>query len=180
MPKHQFLLAENPLKPDEEELYIYSRQKGERALFKVSTIDTEEIFETFEEGPLNIVYFSSSDTGDPEFYHIELHDNIEIELKAVESITQEALKWFKQFLIKQDQFIQTQSKAKRKQEILQDFSESVKGLKLIHDHSSKKWLLIYEDLSQVFSSEVEADQWMKRELKIDEHILENGCVNELE
>ncbi len=180
MPKHQFLLAENPLNAEEEELYIYSAVKGERALFKVSSLDPEEIFEIFEEGPANLVYFSSFDTGDPEFYHIEMHDNIEISSKAVEDITLEALKWFKQFLIKQDQFMQAESKSKRKPEILQDFSDELKGLKLIHDHGSKKWLLIHENNSILFPSEDEADQWMKKELMIDHHILENGCVNELE
>ena len=180
MPRHQFFLAENPLETNDEDVFVYSAGKGERAFLKITDVEIEELFEEPDPVHTHTIYYAPSQTGDPEFHRIALIDNIDIPENYTALFLKEVGQWFKTLLINEDKQIQKEMKTKTVEPALKDFSNSIKGLKIIHDHSENKWMLIFNDTVKVFNTEEETDEWLVNTMNIDEDLLDKGCVNEIE
>ncbi len=176
---HQFLLAENPLENNQEELFIYSALTGERALLKLNMTEIEELFETPDRPNLHTICYTPFQTGVPEFHDIILFDNIDIPENKIEEILQDAGKWFKKFLLSEDEQIEQETRIKRVKSVLKDFNKENEGLKIIHHTETKQWMIIYEDIIKIFESEDDADDFLITEMNIDQEFLDKGFVNEI-
>jgi hypothetical protein len=177
---HQFFLADNPFEINDEDIFIYSALKGERALLKVNMIEIEELFGTPFPENTHTIYYAPSQTGEPEFHHISIIDNIDIPEKNISLFLMEAGLWFKSLLINEDKQIQKDMKTKAVEPVLKDFNSTTKGLKIIHDQTEKKWMAIFNDSIKVFDSEEHTDDWLINEMNIEEDLLDKGCINEIE
>jgi hypothetical protein len=88
-------------------------------------------------------------------------------------------KWFKNFLLSEDEQIEQETRIKRVKSVLKDFNKENEGLKIIHHTETKQWMIIYEDIIKIFESEDDADNFLITEMNIDQEFLDKGFVNEI-
>lgn len=173
---YKFLLAENPFSNGKFEDFIFSGRKNKRGLIKIKELDISDLYKKAEEKNIYTVYFTSKDTGLPEFYELSFTDIWDIPDNKINVILKDAGKWYKNYLIWEENQM---NKVLNTPPLLKDYSSNIKGLKIIYSNFNKKWLVIFKGKIKIFLSEQDMNNWLINDMKIDEKLLNKGFINVL-
>ena len=173
---HKFLLCENPVGNDNIELYIYSTREGKRALIEIKFLETADVFESFDNNPAYTLYYTSKETGFPEFHELSVFDNWDVPDHKISVVLKEAGKWYKNYMIwdEKQSFEGIPNEA-----LIKDYNKKLKGLKIIYSKAAEKWMVVFRGKIKVFNTELEADHWLIKDMNINEDDLNDGVVNEI-
>jgi len=171
---YKYLLAENPINPDVNELFIFSARKNKRGLIQIKTLEISDLYNRSENDFIYTVFFVSKETGLPEFYELSFIDNFDVPEHKISVVLKDAGKWYKNYLIWEEKQI---SESSNKEPLLKDFSESVKGLKIVYSEFAEKYLVIFRAKIKIFEDSEALFYWLIQDMNIDKKLLSEGFIN---
>ena len=173
----KFLLAESPVNNTKFEQYIYSARVGARALIQTESVEMTSVIESAEEPDVFPLFFVSKSSGLPEFYLLNIIDNIDLPEDNIQVVLKDAGKWYKNFLIWEEKQM---FEGVEEKPILKDYTHKVKGLKIIVSQAENMSIFIFRGRVRVFSSDKAGFKWLTDEFGVNQADLLAGQTTTVE
>ena len=158
--------------------YIFSGSKDKEAILIAEEIEMADLLTDDQGKEARTLFFSSLQTGLPEFYDISIETSLNLSHSKRERVLKDAVKWYKSYLIQEDKQTLEQQQQQAIEPILADYNEQVKGLKIARSATTQKHLAIFRGRVKLCSTENEVFQWLKQKFKLTDKQLERGFVTE--